>query len=207
MAASEDLLNRATRGDEEALVRLLKQHSPEIQRGLAGDISRQWRAVLSAEDVMQQTYCDAFLDINKFRGKTESSFVAWLRTMAKHNLKDAIEMLNAEKRRPKKGRRTESEATADSYDDLLGRLCATSTTPSRCAARNERTTAIKDAITKLPDDYRHVVRMCDIQGWSLEEAADALNRTKGAVAMLRVRAHRRLAEIMGSASRFLSGSA
>jgi DNA-directed RNA polymerase specialized sigma24 family protein len=49
--------------------------------------------------------------------------------------------------------------------------------------------------------------MWDLEGHSVEEVAASLGRSPGAVYMLRARAHRQLAEIMGAPSRFLSGSA
>ena len=63
------------------------------------------------------------------------------------------------------------------------------------------------AIQRLPDTYVQVITMYDLEGRPLKEVARALNRTLGATSMLRARAHRRLAELMGTASRFLSDSA
>jgi DNA-directed RNA polymerase specialized sigma24 family protein len=61
------------------------------------------------------------------------------------------------------------------------------------------------AIGKLPDVYRQVVEMYDLKGHSADEVATALGRTQGAMFMVRKRAHRLLAELMGAPSRFLSG--
>jgi DNA-directed RNA polymerase specialized sigma24 family protein len=47
---------------------------------------------------MQQTYTDAILDIHQLLACTEEAFAAWLHTLARRNLFDAIRLLEAEKR-------------------------------------------------------------------------------------------------------------
>jgi DNA-directed RNA polymerase specialized sigma24 family protein len=48
--------------------------------------------------------------------------------------------------------------------------------------------------------------MYDLEGRPVQEVAQALGRSPGAVYMLRARAHRRLSEIMGTASRYVTDS-
>jgi DNA-directed RNA polymerase specialized sigma24 family protein len=49
--------------------------------------------------------------------------------------------------------------------------------------------------------------MYDLEGRSVQEVSASLHRTPGAVYMLRARAHRELAELLGMPSQFFSGSA
>ena len=51
-----------------------------------------------------------------------------------------------------------------------------------------------------------VVRLYDIEGRSGPEVATTMGRSRGAVVMLRARAHDRLAELLGSGSKFFSDS-
>ncbi len=204
MGSSDDnLLNQAVGGSRTALGKLLEEHTPVVRGRLAGHIPQRWQAVLSPEDVLQQTYTDAFLHIDRFVPRADGSFAAWLCTIADHNLANALEMLEAEKRGG--GRRPiESRAREDSMAALYELIAATQSTPSRHAARDEARKALERAIQELPDDYRQVVQMFDLEGRTAREVAQALGRSPGAVYMIRTRAHRWLGELLGSVSKFLT---
>jgi RNA polymerase sigma factor (sigma-70 family) len=83
-------------------------------------------------------------------------------------------------------------------------LCQTMGTPSRFAARHEAAAAIRHAIDQLPDPQKQVVEMYDLMGKPVAEVAAALSRSEGAIYLLRVRAHRRLAELMGAPANYLT---
>jgi RNA polymerase sigma-70 factor, ECF subfamily len=200
----EDLLVRARTGDGEALTVLLERFGPEARRRITGRIPRRWRSVLSEDDVMQQTYVDAFRGIGRFAPQGAGSFLAWLTAVAKRNLLDALKMLEARKRDG--GRRLGSALHDDSRVDLFELLGGTTSAPSRKAARQEAVSVMKRAIESLPDAYRQVVEMYDLEQCPVAEVSEALRRSPGAVYMLRARAHRLLTEFMGTASHYLSGS-
>jgi RNA polymerase sigma-70 factor, ECF subfamily len=207
MSASElDLVKQAIAGDASALTDLLEQAGPEIRRKLTPAIPSRWRAVLSAEDVMQETYIDAFLDVYQFQTRGEGSFSAWLMTIAKRNLLDAVRMLEADKR-ARAGYQVRTAASADGLNDLHEQLAWTRTTPSRHAARSESRALLKRAIEQLPQNYRTVVLLYDLEGKPIKEVAAALGRSPGAVFMLRSRAHRLLSANLGTASLYLSDTA
>ena len=202
-SSDSDLLRQATSGDDHALAELLQEHGPVVRRRLAGEVSRRWQSALSMDDVMQQTYADAFLDIGRFDPDGEGSFVAWLTSLAKCNLVDVLRMLEAEKRGKGRGR-VQPEAGHESFVALSELLDAGRSTPSRHVARDEACAALECAIQQLPESYRRVVQMFDIEERPMKEVAQALNRSLGAVYMVRARAHRRLREFMGSASNYFS---
>ena len=84
-ASGEELLQQAVEGNREALSALLERHGPTVRAGLTTAIPQRWQAVLTVDDVMQQTYADAFLDIRRFVPHGTGSFVAWLTTIAKRS--------------------------------------------------------------------------------------------------------------------------
>ena len=90
--------------------------------------------------------------------------------------------------------------------DLLDSLGITTTTPSQDAARKEALSALERVIQHLPPVYRQVVEMYDLGGHCVEEVAAAVQRSPGAVFMIRARAHRKLREMMGSTSMYFSSS-
>jgi len=201
----EDLTVRAIQGDEQALADLLELAGPAVRECLKGLIPSRLQSLLSDDDVMQQTYVDAFLGIRQFTPRGSNSFVAWLKTLANRNLMDVIRMLEAAKRG---GNNRQVGLDEDrSLTALYEVLGATTSTPSRRAAGREAQLALLQAISRLPDLQQQVIRLYDLEGKPVQDVASAMNRSQGAVFMLRARAHDRLREIMGSASDYLSTNA
>ena len=198
-----NLMGQAARGDGDALTHLLKRHGPVVRMRLAGQIPRRWRPVLSVDDVMQQTYIDAFVDLDRFVPNGRGSFPAWLHSLAKCNLIDALRTLEAEKR-GNNHRRIEPRTREDSFTALHEWIGETCSTPSRHAARDEACATLQWAVQQLPETYLQVVEMYDLQDRPINDVARKLNRSPGAVFMIRARAHRRLREIMGHASHYLT---
>ncbi len=202
-ASDDELLTRAARGDLDAVTQLLERHGPRIRQTLR--IGKQWQSKFSADDVMQVTYLETLMRTDGSLPDNGTSFHRWLKRVAENNLRDAIKELSRSKR-PPPHKRVESPPGDESYVELLEHLCTTSSTPSRNVARGEARSALEDAIEKLPADYATVVRLYDIEGRSGPEVASAMGRSRGAVVMLRARAHDRLAELLGSGSKFFSDS-
>jgi RNA polymerase sigma factor (sigma-70 family) len=197
----QDTLIRAVAGDREALAGLLERHAPAVRERLAGAIPPRWQSTLSIDDALQQTYADAFLDICRFDPGGSASFATWLKTLAHRNLIDAIRALEAEKRG---GGRQRMTGPGASLEELCDRIGVTATSPSQAARRGEAGEELRRAIERLPAVQREVVRAFDLEGRPAEEIGGAMNRSVGAVYMLRARAHRRLRELLGSPSDFLS---
>lgn len=203
MASSNKLVERAIQGDVDALTTLLEVHGPVVRAAIVPEISQKWQSMLSVDDVMQQTYADAYLTIAGFENRHEDSFEAWLLTCARRNLLDAVRMLSARKRGGDHQRiefRNEEESTAVLLEHLVG----TDSTPSRHAARLEANAALREMIGRLSSNQRRVVRLYDIEGTSVDDVAKSLGKSVGAVFMLRARAHDRLRELMGAAHGYLS---
>jgi DNA-directed RNA polymerase specialized sigma24 family protein len=115
-------------------------------------------------------------------------------------------MLEAEKRGGKR-QRVQARSADESFVALYELLGAVTNTPSREAATMEAQSAIQRVLELLPEDYKRVVRMYDLEGRPTQEVSDALKRRPGAVFMLRARAHRSMRRLLGNASKFFSGSA
>ena len=206
--ADEDrpLLRKAASGDADALTALLKKHAPGVRASISGQIPARWQSVLSEDDVMQQTYADAFSDIAHFDPDEDGSFSGWLCRLAQCNLRDAIRMLKAVKRGGRINR-VEIDDPANSAVWLVNMLTASGTSPSRGAAGREAESLLAHALAQLPPNYRLVVRMFDLEGHDVDTIAQRLDRSPGAVYMLRARAHNRLRKLMGATSNFFTDGA
>src|SRR5262249_9537311 len=127
---STQLIERAVRGDANALSELLEREGPPIAAQL--HIARQWQSMIDPLDVMQVTYLEAFEQISRFDMNRAASFSAWLRQIAENNLRDAIRGLERQKQ-PQPSRRLHPDTLADSCVALYELLGATLSTPSRVA--------------------------------------------------------------------------
>jgi RNA polymerase sigma-70 factor (ECF subfamily) len=198
-----ELLEKAAEGDTAALRALLERFGPQVRNVIRGRIGKQWRAVLDADDVLQVTYLEAFLQIDQLNARDAASFAAWLTRIAENNLRDAIKELERQKR-PHPSKRVQRGAGDESCLTLLEVVGGTTTTPSRKAAQREAADIIRSALDRLPADYCQAVRLYDLEGRSSEQVAATLGRSVGAVHMLRARAHDRLRALLGSESKFFS---
>lgn len=187
--------------DADSLQSLLERHSPNVRRAIEADFPKRLQGLLSPDDVMQETYTDAFLALKNLSARDASSFERWLMSIARRNLVDAIRALEADKR----GGGAPTKRIDDaSYDVFLDALFAESaTTPSAAASRAESVVLLKQAIARLPEEYRTVIELCDLAQTPLQQVATKLGRSPGAVFMLRSRACRALRDALGSSSQFL----
>lgn len=198
-----DELRRATAGDDSALKALLGRHGPGVWAEINSDIGATWRSSIDADDVMQVTYLEAFLTIDRLTARDGTGFKAWLRRIAQNNLRDAIKELGRQKR-PNPAKRVQATAGQESYVTLVERLGRTSASPSRHVARDEAARVIETMLDRLPQDYAHVIRLYDLQGQEIAEVAAEMERTPGAVHMLRARAHDRLRSLIGAETNFFT---
>ena len=159
------------------LVRLAQQHDGDAFRLIMErNNQRLFRLVRSvlrddteAEDVVQETYVRAAAHLSDFRGDARLS--TWLSRIA---LNEALMRLR--RRRP--------TAPVDAIDDAVHRQDAeiimfpglsASTDPERDAARAEVRRLIERAVDRLPESYRLVFVLRDIEGLSVEETARHLD--------------------------------
>ena len=193
----------AVAGDVDALEALLERFGAIAGRRIDAEIGGQWRGALDADDIMQVTYLEAFLQIGSLAGTTRRTFMGWLMRIARNNLRDAIRGLESAKR-PQPRRRVALPSSDDSYAALAELISQPGATPSRCAARSEARTRLEAALDRLPSDYANVLRLHDLQGRTMADTAHRMDRSRGVLYALRARALERLRDLLGSGSRYFS---
>lgn len=197
MSDDGNLLPRAVAGEQDALAALLERYGPAVRSSISGQIPDRFRPLLSEDDVMQETYTDAFLSISSF--DLSGSFLAWLKTVARNNLFDAIRGLQALSREGER-RRVEHSSSHDQFSAFIESVCDSGTTPSGHAMRRELKESLKNVLEQLPENYRRVVQLYDLECRSIEETARSLGCSAGAVFMRRARALRMLRSMLESFS-------
>jgi RNA polymerase sigma factor (sigma-70 family) len=195
-ADRQALLREAIDGNETALACLLQEHDAALRRCVVGKIPQRWRAILSEDDILQQTYTDVFLNIREFEPAGQGAFLKWVTRIAENNLRTSLRALGAEKR----GGRWRRVGPARGTDPVvfLTRLLADTAaeTPSANLRRTEALQLLESAIRRLPEHYQQVVRLCDLEAHRVEDVAGLLGRSVGAIYLLRNRAHRRLRRLL-----------
>ena len=192
----------AVAGDEAAFTALLECNGAQVRSVLQRSYHGRLKGLVDLDDVMQVTYLEAYLGIRDFVPAGPNAFRAWLGRIAENNLRDAIRKSDATERRRACG---PSPSWEESCRALVVSL-ASSSTPSRVAAKDEARRLLDAALRQLPGDYERVLRLYDLEGHSGPEVARLIGRSHGAVKMLVARARELLRELLGSGSKFFSHS-
>lgn len=170
--AETGFIERLKAGESEAFDIFITRYSGDVY-------SLLYRLTENAEDagdLTQETFLSALKAIKKFRG--DADLKTWLFRIA----------INESRNRFRWWKRRKREKTV-SLDDTIGSsdvaihetLPGDSASPEETTLRRERERGLRDALLTLPDIYREVIILCDIEGFSYEEIASALEINIGTV--------------------------
>jgi RNA polymerase sigma-70 factor, ECF subfamily len=164
--SDEALISAAKAGDRKAFTALVRRYEDTVYR-FAYKLCRDRE---KAEETFQDTFISVFRKLSSFDGK--SKFSTWLYTVVTNNclmrhrkrrireLEDPLEVLD------------HPEATEDGR--LAHHIAPWPETPADAVLKREMREMLEEAIEKLPEDYRVVFVLRDIEGKSTEETADIL---------------------------------
>jgi len=164
-------------GDESAFEQLVVQESPRLFRvivRIVGDDDE-------AQSILQETFLQAYQRMNTFR--RESKLTTWLyaiginlarASLRKSRRLSSLEDQEVERMLPafNRGMFVETPAIWD---------------PARVTEFSDRQQLVRKGIEQLPEDYKTVVILRDMEEYSTDEVARMLGISSGAV---RVRLHR-----------------
>jgi len=187
-----ELVRRAQQGDGSAFAELVGRHQRQLYR-LA---LRMTGSEADAQEVRQEAFLNAYQKLPNFRG--EAQFSSWLYRIAANS---ALMRLRRKRRAPDALTDQPLELqgprfSAEGYLDPPPRSDWSQRADEKMMDR-ELGTAIDQAVNGLPDDYRTVFLLKDVDGLSNEEIADALELTVPAVKSRLHRARLALREKLG----------
>lgn len=203
-SANHDLVRDVLAGIPLALDRLLLQESSRLLARIERRIPRQLSALISAEDVLQDTLAEAFRTAGSFRPEGPDACYKWLLRIAEHRLIDLIRAHRAAKRGG--GRRLAPTVSTSSVAALIDLFAVHEHTPSRTARGHEAAAAIEIALAGLREEYRQAITLRYLQGLSIAEIAGRMGKTESAVHKLCSRGLQALRKSMGEAGGYLSSS-
>lgn len=160
------------KGDTEAFAMLVERH----QRKMLNIAYRMLGDYDEACDVVQDAFLSAYKSLNKF--KAEAMFSTWLYRIVVNYTKNRLKQ--------KKKQALHEGGSLDEYAEGQGGSAAclpvaSAGNPAELLKQREREAHVQRCITTLDVEYREVLVMRDIQGFSYEEIRDVLRIPDGTV--------------------------
>jgi RNA polymerase sigma-70 factor (ECF subfamily) len=198
-ADPEQLLVVARAGSGPALGQLLELYRSYLTLLARLQITRRLQGKVDAADLVQETFLKAHRHFAQFRGLTEGELVSWLRQILASTLANLVRHYYSAQRRDVRLERELADDLNQSSRVLDRGLLAKQSSPSQRAARREQAVLLADALGHLPEDYREVVILRQLQGFSFPEVARSMNRSVDSVKKLWARALAQLRDSLGDA--------
>lgn len=163
--ADEEIIRKIILGEAALFEILIRRYNPYLYR-----ICRSYRFNHSdAEDLMQEVYVQAFLNLSGFENR--ASFKTWLtRIMLNHCYQ-------------KKNRlRNQNEVVMDvSLTENRPPLFHQSSNIEKTMANKELGSVLENALNRIPEDYRIVFTLRELNGLSVADTREALDLTESNV--------------------------
>lgn len=172
VSAGDQFLERLRMGDADAFDTLVIRYSPDVYALLM----RLTENPEEAGDLTQETFLSALKAIKKFRG--EADLKTWLYRIAVNESRNRFRWW---KRRNRQNIVSLDAPVGENETSIHETLAGNSENPEENALRLEREKLLKNALLELTDIYREAIVLCDIEGFSYEEIAAALEINLGTV--------------------------
>ena len=183
MTPTESVISQDPLSDEEVVTRVLageKSMFEIVMRRYNQRLYRVARAILhddgEAEDVMQDAYVRAYEHLDQFAGRAK--FSTWLTRIAVHE---------ALARQRRGDRYQEFEPMSEIDGDPMDGFASMALTPEEQVSNSETRSLLEKAVENLPEAYRTVFVLRDIEEMSTTDTANALEISEENV---KVRLHR-----------------
>jgi RNA polymerase sigma-70 factor, ECF subfamily len=158
--SDEDVVSRVLGGETGMFEIVMRRHNQRLYRTA--------RAILrndtEAEDVMQDTYVRAYEHLDQFAGRAK--FSTWLTRIAVHE---------ALARQRHGNRYRTSESSPEREGDPMDRFASLAPNPEQHASNSEMRRRLEEAVETLPDIYRTIFMLRDVEEMSTAEAAEVLD--------------------------------
>lgn len=167
----QEVIERVKAGDTalyEIIMRRYNQRLYRVARAILRDNAE-------AEDVIQDAYVRAYQHLDQFAGR--APFSSWLTRIAVHEALRRVRWRNS------------NQQLEDTEHDEEGSMSVVepSLDPEQRASIGELRQLLEEAVLDLPDQYRAVIMLRDVEELSTAETAEALELTEQNV---KVRLHR-----------------
>ena len=170
--SDEEVVGRVLAGETGMFEIIMRRNNQRLYRVA--------RAILrnddEAEDVMQDAYVRAYEHLDQFAGRAK--FSTWLTRIAVHE---------ALARQHRGNRYQVLEPISEREGDPMDRFASLALNPEQQASNSEVRRLLEEAVEKLPDIYRTIFMLREVEEMTTTDAADVLEITEENV---KVRLHR-----------------
>lgn len=171
-----EVIARVLAGEKELFHDLIRPYERMVYLTLFSIVKNE----ADAEDGAQEAMINAYRHLGSFRA--EAKFSTWLTTIA----------INEGRKRLRKAKGAAEESIEQQMEEREGDYTPAPLTdwrevPLEALERKELREALREAVEELPDIYRQVFVLRDLEELNIEETAQALGINTGAV---KVRLHR-----------------
>src|SRR5438874_6038885 len=170
--SDEEVVTRVMKGETGMFEIVMRRHNQLLYR-VARSILRN---DTEAEDVMQDAYVRAYEHLDQFAGRAK--FSTWLTRIAVH---EALA-------RQRRGNRYQAlEPMSEQEGEPMYRFASLALNPEQQASTSEIRRLLEEAVENLPDAYRTIFVLRDVEEMSTADAAEVLEISEENV---KVRLHR-----------------
>lgn len=183
-----DLIARCKKGDQRAYDRLVALYSPRLYGYLLRLVGRPD----DAEELLQEVYLRLVRGMERYRH--DGQLTAYLFRIATNVVRDRY------RRRKVRPRHVSESETGGEDDEGLGlgdQVSADDPGPDASLRHGERSSALGEALEKLPEEQRQVILLRHFSEMSFGDIADLLECPVGTVLARAHRGLKRLRELMG----------
>lgn len=160
--SDSEVIRRVVAGETALFELLMRRHNQRIYRTVRAIV----RDENEAEDVMQQAYINAYTHLRDFEER--STFSTWMTRIA---MNEAFARV-----RPRALR------VADDMDEqTIEQIRSSDPDPEQQLAASELQRLVESEIAALPENYRLVLMMREVEGLDTKEVADCLNVSEDVV--------------------------
>ncbi len=172
----EEIISRILAGEHDWYERLMRKYNTRLYRIAMSIINDD----MEAEDIMQTAYINAFLNLSNFKNK--SAFSTWLTRILIN------ESLLHKKRKVKGLQILAEQRLSESHNE----------TPLKTFMNKELKLILEKAVSSLPEKYRMVFVMREVQQLSTSETMEVLNLGESNVKLRLTRAKEMLRNELSS---------
>jgi len=170
--SDEEVVSRVLGGELALFEVLMRRHNQKLYRVVRAIVQSD----TEAEDVVQDAYVRAYTHLGQFEQR--SSFATWLTRIA---FNEALS------RKREHQRLVEIDSIQESDEATMKFLKSNAATPEEDALAGSLGVMLEGAVDSLPESYRSVFMLREIEGMSTAETAECLDLSEEAV---KVRLHR-----------------